>query len=360
MRRAIIIKCPINSLSFGNVAVNFLNQLYEKDIDVCLLPVGTSVDLSAFDEFSADFKKWVENALIDRYKKLKRETPFLNLWHINGAEGKISDKNTLYTFYEASRPTEEEVNIANLYDTACFSSSHAAEAFTKAGATNATNVPLGFDPTLHETGKEYLNNKIHFGLMGKWEKRKHTKKIINTWAKTYGNNYDYQLSCCVNNNFLQQGQLLEEQQRALEGKAYGNINFLPKLPLNSQVNDFLNSIDIDLSGMSGAEGWNLPAFNATALGKWSVVLNCTSHKDWATKENSILIEPDGTEDIEDGVFFNKDTIFNIGSKATFKEGTLIKAMQAAENKYKTKNEEGVKLQSNFSYSKTIDRLLEFC
>ena len=93
MKKSIIIKCPINSLSFGNVAVNFLNQFYEKDIDVCLLPVGTHVDLSAFDGFSAGFKEWVEDALANRYIKLSRKTPFLNLWHINGAESKISDKN---------------------------------------------------------------------------------------------------------------------------------------------------------------------------------------------------------------------------------------------------------------------------
>ena len=69
--------------------------------------------------------------------------------------------------------------------------------------------------------------------------------------------------------------------QALEGKTYGNINFLPRLGTNSEVNEMLNSIDIDLSGLSGAEGWNLPAFNSTCLGKWSMVLNCTSHKDWA-------------------------------------------------------------------------------
>ena len=78
--------------------------------------------------------------------------------------------------------------------------------------------------------------------------------------------------------------------QALEGKRYGNINFLPYLKTNSEVNDFLNAIDIDLSGLSGGEGWNLPSFNATALGKWSIVLNATSHTDWATQSNSILVE----------------------------------------------------------------------
>ena len=70
----------------------------------------------------------------------------------------------------------------------------------------------------------------------------------------------------------------------LGGKTYKNINFLPHLKTNSEMNELYNSIDINLSGLSGAEGWNLPAFNSTCLGKWSIVLNATSHKDWATEK----------------------------------------------------------------------------
>ena len=44
--------------------------------------------------------------------------------------------------------------------------------------------------------------------------------------------------------------------------------------MTSKVNILINNIDIDLSGLSNGEGWNLPAFNATALGKWSIVSNC--------------------------------------------------------------------------------------
>jgi hypothetical protein len=108
-----------------------------------------------------------------------------------------------------------------------------------------------------------MPDKIHFGLMGKFEKRKHTEKIIKTWIKKYGNNYNYQLTCCINNPFFKKEQMESLINNLLGGTRYGNINFLPFLPHNSQVNDFINSIDIDLGGMSGAEGWNLPSFNAT-------------------------------------------------------------------------------------------------
>ena len=72
------------------------------------------------------------------------------------------------------------------------------------------------------------------------------------------------------------------------------------------------SIDIDLTGLSGGEGWNLPAFNCTALGKWSVVLNASAHKDWATESNSILVEPSGQIPVDDGLFFKTGLPINQG------------------------------------------------
>jgi len=193
--------------------------------------------------------------------------------------------------------------------------------------------------------------------MRKLEKRKHTGKIIQAWAEKYGNNYKYQLSCCITNPFFQPQQMNQAISQVLKGKRYGNINFLPYLKTNSEVNDFLNAIDIDLSGLSGGEGWNLPSFNATALGKWSIVLNGTSHKDWATPTNSILVEPNGKVDAEDGIFFTKKQSFNQGQIYTFDTDEVVVKMEEAEQKISTENSEGLKLQNDFTYSRTLDEIL---
>ena len=99
---------------------------------------------------------------------------------------------------------------------------------------------------------------------------------------------------------------------ALNGRPVGNVNFLPHLPKNSEVNEFINSIDIDLSGMSGAEGWNLPSFNATCLGKWSLV----------------------------------------------NDSDFLAALEIAESRAKTPNTEGEGMRDKFTYSKTIDSIIE--
>jgi hypothetical protein len=120
----------------------------------------------------------------------------------------------------------------------------------------------------------------------------------------------------------------------------------------------MNAIDIDLSGISNGEGWNLPAFNATALGKWSVVSNCSSHKDWATRENSILIEANNKQPCYDNFFFRQGAPFNQGNYYLIKDESIIDGFERAEKLAKTVNEEGKKLKNIFTYSKSIDKIFE--
>lgn len=354
----LIFKCPLNSVSFGNVSFNLMREFFKKEYNVAHFPISNS-DISIYDKASQEFKEWLQSCVNRRFKLLNKDLPTLQLWHINGSENTISKNSFLYTFYEVDEPTETEKNIVNLHDKVFFSSSYAQKLFQSVGCQNAHYVPVGFDPDFHKTGKKYLEGKVHFGLMGKWEKRKHTARIIKLWAEKYGNNYNYQLSCCVTNQFIKPEVLNQFIMQALGGKQYGNINFLPFLRTNSEVNEFLNAIDIDLGGLSGAEGWNLPSFNATALGKWSIVLNATSHKDWANDKNAILVEPSGKIPCYDGQFFHQGQPFNQGHIYDFNDDEVISKMEEAESRCKQENVEGLKLQKDFSYGKTVDKILEY-
>ena len=192
--------------------------------------------------------------------------------------------------------------------------------------------------------------------MGKFENRKHTKKIIQYWVEKFGNNKDYQLSCCINNPFYKEEQNHGLILDAMGGEKYTNVNILPRLSTNSEVNDFMNSIDIDLSGLSGAEGWNLPAFNSTCLGKWSVVMNCTSHKDWANAENCILVEPDGEIECYDEIFFKKGHPYNQGNIFFFNQDTFNNAIDRALEMIGKNNDNGENLKEKFNYSNTIKQI----
>jgi len=353
---SLIVKCPINSLSFGNVAYNILKELHKKNIDTKIFPHG-NIEVTAFDKMSTEFKKWLEESINTRYVNLKSDTPCLQLWHLNGSENRISKNQTLLTFYETDQPTEQEKTLANFQDHVFFSSNHALDCF-KDSCPNSSFCPMGFDEDFHVTGKQYLSDDIiHFGLMGKFEKRKNHEIILSSWAEKYGNNNKFRLTCVIENPFMKQGELNQRLNILFGGKSFSNISFLPRLKTNSEVNDFLNAIDIDLSGLSGAEGWNLPSFNATCLGKWSIVLNHTSHKDWANNENSILINPSSQIPIYDGKFFHENTAYNQGLTNIFSPESVIEAFEKSESLAKQKNEKGLETASKFTYSNTVDTLL---
>lgn len=352
----LIFNAPLNSLSFGNVSLNLLRAMYEDQDEVAHFPISNNADVKAFDKLDPKFFEWIQSNIHGRMDRIKSDVPSLKLWHINGAETRLTPQQYLFTFYELNRPTQIELNLIRLQTHVFVSSNYTKQIFEFSGIDpeQITYVPLGFDPDFGVTNKEYFTNEfVHFGLMGKWEKRKHTAKILALWAKKYGNNPKYTLSCCITNPFFKPEQMNHFIGEALNGKRYYNINFLPPIPTNSQVNDFLNSIDVDLTGLSGAEGWNLPAFNSTALGKWSVVLNATSHKDWANKNNSILVSPNGMESAVDNIFFKANSAFNQGDIYTWDEDEVVAAMELSETKAKTVNTEGLKLQEEFTYNKTL-------
>ena len=332
--------------------------MYKRNINLSFFPFGDKLNFEAFDKADKDFMDWLISVAQNRFHDIDSNTKTLCQWHINGAESRISNNQTLFTFYELDQPTSVEKSIVNLQNHCIFASKHAFNKFKDAGCTNTYYVPIGFDEDFEPSNEEYLPNKIHFGLMGKFEKRKNTAQIIQNWIKTYGNNYDYQLTCCVNNSFFEPEDMKNLISQCLGGQAVGNVNFLPHLKTNSEVNEFINAIDIDLSGLSGAEGWNLPAFNATALGKWSIVLNHTSHQDWANSKNSILIDPDGQLPAYDKVFFQEGSAFNQGNINTISDEKMIASFKDAEKNCKTKNKEGIKLQKQFTYEKTLNKILE--
>jgi hypothetical protein len=352
----ILVETPLNPLSLGNVGFNILKDLHKRGIEVGIFPLG-EIDLRAF-HISEEFSAFLQNGISDRFNFLKKDIPCLKIWHINGSENRKNSEQYLYTFYECNRPTPIESKIVEAQNKTIFSSSYSRDSFVSAGSNNSAYVPLGFDDAFHVKNEVYLKDVVHFGLMGKFEKRKHTAKIIKTWLKKYGNNNKYQLSCCVNNPFLPPETMSSLIQECLGGKRYTNINFLPRLNKNSEVNDLLNAIDIDLTGLSGAEGWNLPAFNATALGKWSIVLNETAHKDWANETNAILVKSSGEFDCQDKIFFQNGSPFNQGTFFEWEEDAVIEAMEKGEKKVGQVNQQGLRLATDFSYSKTVDGILE--
>lgn len=352
------VNAPVNGVSFGNVSYNILREIFRKDYEISYFPIGDKINVETYNKINPKFNEYLNNAAAKRLETFDVNNACFKLWHINGSEVRHAKKQALLTFHETSKLTPTEINILKNQDCIFVTSSFTKSVFESYDIKNVYFVPLGFDEDFNKTDVKYLEDKIHFGLFGKFEYRKNTARIIKKWLKIFGNNPKYQLSCAVVNPFLDKNTFQNQVMMILEGKSYNNINFLNYMPTNSEVNDYLNSIDIDLGGLSGSEGWNLPSFNATCLGKWSVVLNATAHKDWATKDNSILIEPSRMKEAHDGMFFNKGQSFNQGEFFDITDEEIESAILKASEFAKTPNPNGEKLKEKFTYRATTESILK--
>lgn len=357
LRTNIVIKAPFNSLSFGQVSFNLLRTIYELDGDkiAAILPIGNNFDFTAFRVNEAFFA-WFKEKCASPFSRISRDMTTLQLWHINGSWDKPTDRSILYTFHELDSATVSEKMVCSLHDKVLFSSKFSSDIFAM---SNCSNVPLGFDRDVVKLDKKYFGDDvIHFGLIGKWESRKNTSKIIKTWVSLFGNNKKYRLTCLVENPFLKPEQYQALIRDALGGKEYFNITFLPRLKTNAEVLELYNSIDIDLSGLSSAEGWNLPAFDCTCLGKWSCVAAHTSHLDWATETNSIIVHPPSKRPAFDGVFFAKSGDFNIGNVYNIDEADIERTMLKSVGFAKKPNPEGEALGKSLTYERMWNSIKE--
>ena len=70
-----------------------------------------------------------------------------------------------------------------------------------------------------------------------------------------------------------------------------------------------------------------------------------------------MLQPNGKELAADGVFFNQGGPFNQGNIYTFDTDEFTAAMETAETKVGTVNEQGIKLQKEFTYEKTLNKTL---
>jgi len=351
------LELPINAVSFGQVSTALLREVKGRGLDPCVFSIGDpSLSTQIKDE---DFENWLKKNVLKSSTEHDRNNKSIKLWHLNGSLNSVSKEQILFTFYELDSPTKTEINIAK-NNNLVVSSKYSQQIFDSCGI-KAHYVPLGFDSfNFKKINKSYFSDdRIVFNLCGKFEKRKHHQKIIQAWVKKFGLNKKYFLQCANYNTFLSK----EDNQRIsndiLQGNHVFNVNFVGFMPNNELYNDFLNSSDI-IIGMSGGEGWGLPEFQSLCLGKHSVILNAHSYKDWANEENSTLVQPSGKIECYDNMFFHKGADYNQGNIFDWNEDDFISGCEEAIKKVESNrvNEAGEKLKDEFTFSKTLDKLLE--
>lgn len=349
---------PLNPTSLGQVSLSILRELFSRQKDIILFPIG-NIDLSSQKQ-DKDFNEWILKAVQNAQKQHDKNNPVFKLWHLTGSLESFSKKQVLLSFYEVDSPTSTEINIVKNNEKLLLSSNYAVNIFRDCGQKNVDFIPLGFDK-VHFNNQNYTSKKegIHFGLFGKLEpQRKRHLKTLQAWVKKYGNKHGYFLNCSIFNPFLDPNLQSQIIGQALNGEKYWNINFLGYAKENSMYNQTLNNTDIVLA-MSGGEGWGLPEFQTVGLGKHCIGLNAHAYKDWMTAENSVLINPNAKIPVYDNMFFKEGADFSQGQIFDWDENEFINGLEEVENRFKKNpiNTAGLKIQEEFTYSKMVDGIL---
>jgi len=145
-------------------------------------------------------------------------------------------------------------------------------------------IPEGVDTSTFYPAKAYhvlTSNpkRFTFGLFGRWDYRKSTKEIIETFLKTFDPKEPVDLIVSIDNPYS--GDKLKTTEERLE--KYGLLNARIKivhLPPREDYVNLLRSMNVFLS-CSRSEGWNLPLIEAMACGTPSIYSNCCAQLEFA-------------------------------------------------------------------------------
>jgi glycosyltransferase involved in cell wall biosynthesis len=193
-----------------------------------------------------------------------------------------------YNVWESTLQPEEFFNKLKEFDELWVPSKWQKECSIKQGydANKIKVVPEGVDvntfyPEQVDLLEEYKDNRFKFLLFGRWDYRKSTKEIIQTFLKTFDKNEPVDLVISVDNMWGEQMDGFKSTEERLS-----HYNLLdPRIkiihfPSREDYIKYLKTGHVFVS-CARSEGWNLPLIEAMACGTPSIYSNCSAQLEFA-------------------------------------------------------------------------------
>ncbi len=149
-------------------------------------------------------------------------------------------------------------------------------------------VPEGVDgETFKPSETKNESDVFKFLLFGRWEYRKSTKEIIETFTKVFHEKEPVKLIVSADNNFATDGLKTTEERLKKYGIKHKGIDVI-HFPSREEYIDYLQNGDVFVS-CARSEGWNLPLIEAMACGTPSIYSNWGAQLEFA-KDKGIPIK----------------------------------------------------------------------
>jgi autotransporter strand-loop-strand O-heptosyltransferase len=193
-----------------------------------------------------------------------------------------------YNVWESTLQPEEFFNELLKYDEIWVPSKWQRECTINQGANpnKVKVVPEGVDihtffPEEVEKLEQYNDGRFKFLLFGRWDYRKSTKEIIQTFLKTFSPDEPVDLVVSIDNMWGEEMDGYKTTEERLE--AYGLTDPRIKMihfPTREDYIKYLKTGHIFVS-CARSEGWNLPLIEAMACGTPSIYSECCAQMEFA-------------------------------------------------------------------------------
>ena len=191
-----------------------------------------------------------------------------------------------YNVWESTLQPEGFFNKLLEYDQLWFPSKWQAECTIKQGAdpNKVKVVPEGVDtntfyPEDPQTVLDYVDGRFKFIIFGRWDYRKSTKEIIETFLKEFKPNEPVDLIVSIDNPFS--GDNFKTTEERLEHYDFTDERIKIKhFPSREDYITYMKNGHVFLS-CARSEGWNLPLIEAMACGTPAIYSACCAQMEFA-------------------------------------------------------------------------------
>jgi len=255
---------------------SYLNDLDKKILHKQLLWVADGV-LEDFPLYPSDDKNFEEDFNI-----------ILNETNHHLYYQKYSGPKIAFNVWESTRQPEDFFQRLKTFDELWVPSEWQKQCSIEQGydPDKIKVVPEGVDvntffPEKVELLDEYKDGRFKFILFGRWDYRKSTKEIIQTFLKTFSPDEPVDLIVSIDNMWGEQmdGYKSTEERLAAYGFTDPRIKII-HFPSREDYIKFIKTGHVFVS-CARAEGWNLPLIEAMACGTPSIYSNCSAQLEFA-------------------------------------------------------------------------------
>jgi len=293
--------CPINFTGYGITSFNIYKKLRE-NLDICLFPIGSVQleDAAYQEEIKID---------VDKQTSYNNHDDFFKIWHQFDLFTRIGKgKYSALTFFEVDKLKASETNAINNLDSIFVASNWAKNILLDNGVRIPIHIsPLGIDPEIfnNEINKTVnkQNDKYIFLNIGKWEIRKGHDVLIDMFNDAFEESDNVELWMLNHNPFLNQEENAKWINLYKNSKLGNKVKIIPRINNHADVAKLIALSDCGIFP-ARAEGWNNEVPEFFALNKPVILTNYSAHTEYATNDNSYLIDIDNLIPAFDNKFFH--------------------------------------------------------